>query len=304
MAAKTKRGLSSVDIALLGAALVWGSSYLASRELTHFASLWGMMALRFLIAGAILYLIRFRNPVKFTKTEVIASVGIAITLAFVMTVETYGIYITSATNAGLIISLSILFTPIVEGLVSKFWMPRQFYLSAIGAVLGVALLVSGNGFQSPNLGDALMLVAAILRAVHNVAQGHFTKGKKVDTVNITILHLTFAGLIFFFIDVPGTVSAATSYGVREWLLMGILVVFCTVYGFMVMLWGIRRTSASRVALLQGTEPIWAVIIAVVIGGETMGWLGALGGAVIVGACYWGLGIENKARTARLASLND
>lgn len=304
MTSKTKRGISTIDIALLGAALVWGSSYLASRELTHFASMWGMMALRFLIAGALLYLIRFRNPVKFTRTEVLASLGIAVTLACVMTVETTGIYITSATNAGLIISLSILFTPIVEGLVSKFWMPRQFYLSAIGAVLGVGLLVSGNGFQSPNLGDALMLVAAVFRAVHNVAQSHFTKGKKVDTTNITILHLTFAGLIFFFIDAPGTVNAAMTYGIREWLLLGILVVFCTVYGFMVMLWGIRRTSASRVALLQGTEPIWAVIIAVVIGGETMGWLGALGGAVIVGACYWGLGIENKARTARLAGLND
>jgi drug/metabolite transporter (DMT)-like permease len=80
--------------------------------------------------------------------------------------------------------------------------------------------------------------------------------------------------------------------------MGVLVLFCTVYGFMVMLWGIRKTSASRVALLQGTEPIWAVIIAVLIGGELMTVVGWLGGVVIVAACYWGLGIENRAREAR------
>jgi drug/metabolite transporter (DMT)-like permease len=298
-----KRGLNSVDLAILVAAMVWGGSYLASRELTHFASLWGMMAIRFTLAGAILFAIRAFKPVKFSRIEVLSALGIAATLATVMTVETTGVYLTSATNSGLIISLSILFTPIIEGLVSKFWMPRMFYVSAIGAIIGVGILISGNGFTQPNLGDLLMIVAAVLRAVHTVSQsffthGSFTKGRKVDTTNVTILSLTFAGLFFFILDPLGTVDAAISYGPREWMLMGTLVLFSTVYGFIVMLWAIRKTSASRVALLQGTEPIWAVVIAVVIGGELMNAIGWLGGAVIVAACYWGLSIEYRAREAR------
>ena len=302
-----QRGLTRVDIAILGAALVWGGSYLASRELTHFASLWGMMALRFTIAGAILFAIRAFKPVRFTKIEILSSLGIASTLATVMTVETTGVYLTSATNSGLIISLSILFTPIIEGLVSKFWMPRMFYVSAIGAIIGVGILISGNGFTSPNLGDALMIVAAVLRAVHTVSQGYFThgkftKGRSVDTMNVTIMQLVFTGLFFFILDPIGTVNAATTYGAREWVLMATLVLFSTVYGFIVMLWAIRKTSASRVALLQGTEPIWAVVIAVVIGGELMSAIGWLGGAIIVAACYWGLGIENRAREARLLGM--
>lgn len=293
-----KRGLSAVDIAILGAAMVWGGSYLASRELTHFASLWGMMAIRFIVAGLILYLIRAFRPVKFSKAELLSSLGIAATLALVMSVETTGIFLTSATNAGLIISLSILFTPIIEGLVSKFWMPRMFYVSAIGAIIGVAILISGNGFTEPNLGDLLMILAAVLRAVHTVAQSFFTQGKNVNTTNITILQLIFTGLFFLVLDPVGAVTAATTYGLREWILMATLVLFSTVYGFIVMLWAIRKTSASRVALLQGTEPIWAVSIAVLIGGELMNAIGWLGGAVIVAACYWGLGIENRARAAR------
>lgn len=299
-----KRGLSSVDIAILGAALVWGGSYLASRELTHFASLWGMMALRFGIAAVILLCIRAFKPVKFSRIEILSSLGIAVTLATVMTVETTGVYLTSATNSGLIISLSILFTPLIEGLVSKFWMPRMFYLSAIGAIIGVAILISGNGFTEPNLGDLLMIVAAVLRAVHTVSQsffthGKFTRGKTVDTTNVTILSLFITGLFFFILDPAGTVNAAQTYGVREWILMGTLVLFSTVYGFIVMLWAIRKTSASRVALLQGTEPVWAVIIAVLLGGELMNAIGWLGAAVIIAACYWGLGIENRAREARM-----
>lgn len=301
----TKRGLSTVDIAILVAAMVWGGSYLASRELTHFASLWGMMAIRFILAGVILYLIRSFKPVKFSKIELLSSLGIAATLALVMTVETTGVYLTSATNSGLIISLSILFTPIIEGIVSKFWMPRMFYISGLGAILGVGILISGNGFTEPNLGDLLMIVAAVLRAIHTVSQsffthGSFTKGKKVDTANVTILSLIFAGLFFFVLDPNGTVDAAVTYGVREWILMGTLVLFSTVYGFIVMLWAIRKTSASRVALLQGTEPIWAVLIAVVFGGELMNAVGWLGAVIIVAACYWGLGIENRARASRIS----
>jgi drug/metabolite transporter (DMT)-like permease len=179
----------------------------------------------------------------------------------------------------------------------------MFYVSAVGAIIGVAILISGNGFTQPNLGDLLMIVAAILRAVHTVSQGYFThgkftKGKPVNTTNITIMQLIFAGAFFLLLDPSGTVNAAASYGVREWILMGTLVLFSTVYGFMVMLWAIRKTSASRVALLQGTEPIWAVVIAVVLGGELMNLIGWLGGVIIVAACYWGLGIENRAREAR------
>ena len=39
---------------------------------------------------------------------------------------------------------------------------------------------------------------------------------------------------------------------------------------------VRRTSASRASLLMGTEPLWAVAAGVVVAGETLGWLGALG----------------------------
>jgi drug/metabolite transporter (DMT)-like permease len=81
-------------------------------------------------------------------------------------------------------------------------------------------------------------------------------------------------------------------------LLGFLVLLCTVFGFFAMMWGIRRTSASRIALLQGTEPVWAVFIAMLFGGEQLNWIGAVGAVLIIGSCYWGLGIEGKARLAR------
>jgi drug/metabolite transporter (DMT)-like permease len=289
---------AKVDIVLIGAAFVWGASYLAAKALTEAGSLWGMMALRFTAAAAILFLIRAFNPQKFSKADVLIGTAVGAGLAVVMTFETNGIALTSATNAGLIISLSIIFTPILEGFARKFWLPKNFFIAAVGAVIGVGFLVGGNGLQAPNWGDALMFGAAILRALYQVSQGSLTSGKKLSTINLTIFQTLSAGLIFFVVDAPGTIQAALNYGPNEWLLLGFLVVLCTVYGFFAMMWGIRRTSASRIALLQGTEPIWAVFVAILFGGEHLTGFGIFGALLIIGSGYWGLGIEARAREAR------
>ncbi len=289
---------AKVDIVLIGAAFVWGASYLAAKQLTEAGSLWGMMALRFTAAAVILGFIRAFRPVKFSKADIWVGSAVGVGLATVMTVETNGIHLTSATNAGLIISLSIIFTPILEGWVRKFWLPKNFFVAAVGAVVGVAFLVSGNGLQAPNWGDALMFGAAVLRAFYQVVQGSLTADRKLTTINLTIFQTLTAGVIFFIVDAPGTVRAAFSYGAKEWALLAFLVLLCTVYGFFAMMWGIRRTSASRIALLQGTEPVWAVFIALLFGGEQLNWVGAVGALLIIGSCYWGLGIEAKARLAR------
>jgi drug/metabolite transporter (DMT)-like permease len=289
---------TKVDIALIAAAFVWGASYLAAKQLTEAGSLWGMLALRFTAAAAILLLIRAFKPVKFSRADIWIGSTVGALLCVVMVAETNGIFLTSATNAGLIISLSIIFTPIIEGWVRKFWLPKNFFLAALGAVMGVGFLVGGNGIQSPNWGDAIMLAAAILRAAYQVTQGGLTAGRQLTTINLTIFQTLTAGVIFFIVDAPGTVAATFAYGAKEWLLLAFLVVLCTVYGFFAMMWGIRRTSASRIALLQGTEPVWAVFIAMLFGGETLNWIGGLGAALIIGSCYWGLGIEARARAAR------
>ena len=289
---------AQVDIVLIGAAFVWGASYLAAKDLTEAGSLWGMMALRFTAAAGILALIRAFKPEKFSKADVLIGTAVGLGLAVVMTFETNGIALTSATNAGLIISLSIIFTPILEGFARKFWLPKRFLLAAVGAVIGVGFLVGGNGFHAPNWGDALMFGAAVLRAYYQVVQGSLTSGKKLSTINLTIFQTLTAGLIFFLVDAPGTVQAALNYGPNEWLLLGFLVLLCTVYGFFAMMWGIRRTSASRIALLQGTEPIWAVFIAILFGGEQLTGFGIFGALLIIGSGYWGLGIEARAREAR------
>jgi drug/metabolite transporter (DMT)-like permease len=37
------------------------------------------------------------------------------------------------------------------------------------------------------------------------------------------------------------------------------------------------------------------------GGEQLNWIGGIGALLIIGSCYWGLGIEQSARQKRLSA---
>jgi drug/metabolite transporter (DMT)-like permease len=214
-----------------------------------------------------------------------------------MQIETNGIKLTSATNAGLIISLTIIFTPILESAWRRSWLPRPFFVAAVTAIVGVALLDSGNGFKEPNLGDALMLGAAVLRAITTTAQGKLAEGRQVSSFNVTVVQLMVCGLSYLVIDFVGVVNLVQEFETQQWLEMGFLVLFCTVFGFVALQYGILRTSATRASLLLSTEPIWAVVTATAFGGEKLFWVGIVGAVLIIGGSYWGLAIETKHRLA-------
>ena len=212
-----------------------------------------------------------------------------------MSVETFGLKITSATNAGLLISLTIIFTPIMESAWNKRWLPRSFFLAAVCAIVGVALLVTGNGIQEPNFGDMLLFIAAIVRAVHVTAQGVLTRNREASSFNMILMQCLTATVVFFVFDIQGAFDAIATFGPAQWAGTLFLALFCSVFAFVAQLWAIRRTSASRSSLLLATEPIWAVVIAVLFGGETLALLGIVVAVVIIASTYVGQGIETRHR---------
>jgi drug/metabolite transporter (DMT)-like permease len=286
-----------VDVLLLATAIFWGGSYLAAKDLTEHSSVNSILAFRFTAAALIMTLIVLARGNKFSKADWQLGALYGVAVGTIMQIETNGIKLTSATNAGLIISLTIIFTPILESVWSRSWLPRKFFISAVGAIVGVALLVSGNGFKEPNFGDLLMLGAAVLRAITTTAQGKLAEGRKVSSFNVTVVQLTVCGLSYLAIDFGGTVNLITEFETAQWLNMAFLVLLCTVFGFVALQYGILRTSPSRASLLLSTEPIWAVLTATVFGGEQLFFVGFIGAALIIGCSYWGLGIEKRHRLA-------
>jgi len=295
MFSNQKAKLNAGDLLLLVIAAFWGATYLVVKELGNAGSISGLMAIRFVVAAAGLWAYWFFHRSPFTKAEWLLGVAFGVSQTLVLNLEAYSVHFTSATNGGLIIALAIVTVPILESAWRKNWLPYQFFIATLIALIGLFLLIMGNGFVKPNIGDLLMLVAMVLRTFHFVILGRTTQGKPVSPANLTTVMVTTSGVLMLVTNPIAAWQTASNYNGYDWSLMIFLSLFCTSFAFIGMNWAVKHTSASRTSLLLGTEPIWSTILATVLGGELIGPVGVLGALLIVGGTYWGQALEAKHR---------
>ncbi|MEV6306631.1 DMT family transporter [Actinoplanes sp. NPDC051861] len=283
---------------LLAVAVIWGSSYLAAKTLVVVGGVLAVLALRFLFSAvAMLPVIAVRRPGRPGRRELGVGSLLGLTQSAVLLLETYGVAHTSATNAGVLISLTILLTPLMEGVAGRRFLPGRFFVASLVAVAGVVLLVAGPGLTAPSLGDGLMLCAAVVRSVHVTLSGHLTRGRSFDTVTLTFVQTVVGTVLFGVAAVPTLGAAVRAFGFAEWAGIVYLALGCSVFAFLVQLWAVRRTSAARASLLLGTEPVWAVLIGVGLGGEHLTAVTVAGIVLVLGGTYYGQRVETRHRRA-------
>lgn len=273
------------DLPVLLVAVVWGASYLAAKGVTTAHTVLAVLVLRFAIVLPVLVAAGWRRLRALDAAQWRGAAALGLILAGIFLLETYGVVHTSATNAGLIISLTMIFTPLAEAAVTRSRPPRAFLGAAALSVAGVVLLTQGAGFTAPSAGDLLMLLAALARTVHVLAMSRIKAVRSADSLSLTTVQLGAAVAVFALLAaVPGTGATpwatALGFGPGEWAGLLFLSVFCTLFAFFVQMWAVRRTSPSRVSLLLGTEPLWAAGAGIALAGDRPGTLG-LAGAVLV-----------------------
>ncbi|SCD41145.1 Threonine/homoserine efflux transporter RhtA [Streptomyces sp. BpilaLS-43] len=280
------------DLPVLLVAVVWGASYLAAKGITTTHTVVAVLVLRFALVLPVLAVAARRGLRALGAAQWRGAGLLGLVLGGIFLLETYGVVHTSATNAGLIISLTMIFTPLAEAALTRTRPSRAFVAAAGLSVAGVVLLTQGGGFTSPSAGDLLMLLAALARTVHVLAMARVKALRRADSLSLTTVQLGAAVAVFAVLAAaPGTGpspwTVAARFGAAEWAGLVFLSVFCTLFAFFVQMWSVRRTSPSRVSLLLGTEPLWAAAVGIAIGGERLGLPGVLGAVLVLAGTAWG-----------------
>ncbi|NUS84432.1 MAG: DMT family transporter [Streptomyces sp.] len=286
------------DVVLFLIALVWGSSYLAAKTATGALPVTTVLFARYAISalacGALVA--SCRRARRWTRAEVRAGSLLGVTQAAILVLETYGVAYTSAANAGLIISLTIVLTPFLDRTASSRRLPWTFFVAAGLCVLAVGLLTSSGGLHALRLGDALVLAAAVVRAGHVALVGRLTARHPMDPLHLTTAQ-TVVGSALFLVPALMHMPDLAHSSATTWSQLIYLALFCSVFAFLAQTWAVQRTSASRASLLLGTEPIWAVAIGISFGGERLTVWASLGAVLMIAGTYWGQAIERTHRTA-------
>lgn len=290
------------DVALLLVAFVWGSSYLAAKSAAVAVTVLGVLLARYALSAASGSLIlAARRQLRPSRSELRTGGILGVTQASVLIIETYGVAHTSAANAGLIISLTIVLTPLLDR--GRGTLPGRYFAASGVCVAAVGLLMSGSGgFHGPSSGDLLMLGAAVVRTGHVALVGRLTTSDEIRPLNLTVVQ-TYVGTALFAIPAAYALPKLAAAGGVAWAELAYLALFCSVFAFLVQTWAVQRSSTSRASLLLGTEPLWAVAAGVMLGGEPLGPATVCGAVLMLGGTYWGQAIERGHR-ARHDSLHD
>ncbi|MFF2790756.1 DMT family transporter [Streptomyces sp. NPDC058049] len=280
------------DLPVLAVAVVWGGSYLAAKGITTTHTVIAVLVLRFALVLPVLVVAGWARLRALSPAQLRGAGLLGLVLGGIFLLETYGVVHTSATNAGLIISLTMIFTPLAEAAVRKRAPSAGFLGAAAVSVAGVVLLTQGAGFTAPSIGDLLILGAALARTLHVLLMARIEAVQDADSLSLTTVQLGAAVLVFALLAaVPGTGdspwAAAAGFGAAEWAGLAFLSVFCTLFAFFVQMWAVRRTSPSRVSLLLGTEPLWAAVAGIALGGDHLGPLGLAGALLVLAGTAWG-----------------
>ncbi|WP_458316301.1 DMT family transporter [Mycolicibacterium brisbanense] len=277
----------TADLALLGVAVVWGSSYLATKELATGDTVFAVLALRFVIAAAALAGLTGPRLRRITAPELASGMICGTVLWAVYACETYGVTRTSASNAGLLMALTIVVTPLLQGARS---VPARFYAAGSIAVMGCVLLTQAQGFGPPGLGDAVIGAAALLRAGHVTLLGRLAAAHELDVTRMALVQLATVAVLSVGVATAAgepLSSLAGSMGPGGWLLLLYLALACTVFALVVQVCAVQRSTPARVSLLLGTEPLWAAVVGVALTSDPVTATGVCGAALVVCGAAWG-----------------
>lgn len=284
------------DVVLLVVAMVWGGSYLATHDLAASSSAVAVLCARFVPSAVIMFLIAATRRDDL-RPALLPGTSLGLLRAVTIALETIGVTLTTATNAGLIIGLSVLITPILEAAATRRRASRALLGSATLALVAIGLLVVGDGLSAPNLGDGLVLIAAFTRAALGVAEARVTASTRASVAALTTVEIGVGAIVFALCGGASLAAHVPSFDAGDWLGIIYLSLGCTVAAFLGQLWATKHTSATRAGLILATEPVWALVVGLTLAGDTIGPLGVMGIGVLFAATLIGRRAERRWRSA-------
>ena len=201
----------------------------------------------------------------------------------------YAIKISTVSVAVVCMSSTTLFTAFVEPLLFKRKILANEIVLSFIILIGILLIF---GFEPKYaLGIYVGLISALLAAFFGVLNGIHIK--KYQPVSITKYEML-GGFLFMGICLMWTNQITTEMfqlSLTDWLYLLILGIICTTIAFMVSVWIMKYLSPFTVSLSINMEPIYAIIIALIVSyyqgesSEKMSIGFYFGASIIIGAIF-------------------
>lgn len=280
-----------VDVGLIFAGLVWGSSNVVTKSVYNQWSPGAFIVLRFVLASV--FLLPFASIIdgglKIQRSDwkpmlILAILGVGV----VQPLFLYGLAYTSAANLALIFAASTAFLALLNQWVYHEKLSRRGWMGIGMAFLGIGLIVgSGSGLDIHShtlLGNLLALLGMVFWALYAFLAGPLMK--RYSPLRVTALSISIGTIPLIFVGMPGFLSQDWGkINGNGWL--GLL--YSSLFGVVVsyILWnlGIKKIGGVRTAIYQNLSPVTTAILSAIFLAESFTPLKIAGTLLILCGLY-------------------
>lgn len=261
---------------LLGATLIWGSSFIILKStLDSVPTLW-VLALRFTGAAALMALIGWKELKQLDRQYLKKGAVLGTALFAAYTLQTFGLeYTTPGKNAFLTATYCVL-VPFMWWAFTKKRPDAYNLCAALVCIIGMAL-VSLDGDLSLGLGDGLTICCGIFYALHIILTSRAVEGR--SPVLLSMVQFAVAGL-WCWVTAPMISAFPTGVPASAWWSIVYLCFMCTGICFLLQTIGQKHTTPQTASIILTLESVFGTLLSVIFYHEQLS-LKTLTGFVLI-----------------------
>jgi drug/metabolite transporter (DMT)-like permease len=267
------------ELGLIGIAAVWGLTFVMVQDAIELLPTLAFLAYRFIPAALLVALVFHRQLRALSPAGWRAGVlmGALLTAGYIF--QTLGLEETTASNAGFITGLFVVFTPLLGALLLRERIAGIAWAAAGVSALGLYLL-SGSGGEFELRGDGLVLLCALSFAAHILATGRAVREHDVGA--LLVVQLAVCGVACLAIAaLAGDIEAPE--GGTVWSALIVTSLVASALGFFVQTFAQQHAPPERTALILASEPAFAGLFGYLLADDRLTAAGWLGAALILAA---------------------
>lgn len=279
-------------IALMAVAAIWGSAFLSMKGTLERLDVNSFLTWRFLIATLLLIAIRPSALKKINLPFLKKGVLLGLFLSSGYIFQSFGLTLTTVSNTGFITGLYVVFTPIIAAVILRKNITLVEWFAVLVATIGLALL-SFNGVKF-GVGEFLVLIGALLFALHIVGLGEWSRG--LDTYALTVIQLGTCAVVTFLASFKSGFKAPPDSGV--WWSIIYTAIFATALAFIVQTWAQSFIAPSTVGVILAAEVVFAAAFGIWLLNEPVTLRIALGGLLVLASMYLIILLDQRKESAK------
>lgn len=265
------------DLSLLLVTVVWGTTFVITKNALSHIETFNFLAIRFIIAFITSSLLFYKNMKNITKQTLTYGAIIGIILFLGYSLQTIGLNYTTASKSGFITGFSVIIVPIVSAIILKRAPQKSTIIGVILAIIGLGFMTL-NSSLIPNIGDFFTLIAAFFFAFHILSVERYTSD--VDSISLAIIQIGVVGIVSLIISLS---FESFSIPTRTDTWIGILItsILATSGAYIIQNTMQKFTSATHTALIYTAEPVFSAIFAFILLQEIMSHQAIFGSVLIL-----------------------